>query len=73
MICLRPSQEKIKLDADLKTAEMRMLTLFEELLLLKDFEKTDKALSNKKEKARAEGQHRLKSQVGEIDLKEAGD
>lgn len=47
-------REKLKLDADLKTAEMRMLTFFGELEMLKDFEKKDKLLSAKLEKANNE-------------------
>ena len=47
-------REKIKLDADLKSAEMRMLTFFEELNLLKVFAKKDTQLSNRLEKAKTQ-------------------
>ena len=51
-------REKIKLDADLKTAEMRALTFLHELDLLRVFEKKETALSTKAEKSKIE-----KSQV----------
>ena len=47
-------REKIKLDVDLKSAEMRMLTFFEELNLLKVFAKKDTQLSNRLEKAKTQ-------------------
>ena len=47
-------REKIKLDADLKSAEMRMLTFFEELNLLKVFAKKDTQLANRLEKAKTQ-------------------
>ena len=37
-------REKFRLNADLKTAELRFLVMFQELMLLKDFEKKDNAL-----------------------------
>jgi len=40
-------QKKIKLDVDLKNADLRMVTLFEEFLLLKDFEKRENELAAK--------------------------
>jgi WD40 repeat protein len=47
-------QEKMKLDADLKAAEMRMLTLYQELVLLKQFETKDLALAAKMDKCVSE-------------------
>jgi hypothetical protein len=47
-------REKLKLDTDLKTAEMRMLTFLGELGMLSEFEKKDQLLSNKMNKAKAE-------------------
>jgi cilia- and flagella-associated protein 44 len=47
-------REKVKLDADLKTAEMRMLTFLNELDMLKEFEVKDKSLSTKLEKSKIE-------------------
>ena len=47
-------REKLKLDADLKTAEMRMLTFLGELGMLSEFEKKDSMLSQKMSKAKAE-------------------
>ena len=35
------SSEKLKLEADLKTTDLRKLVLFQELALLKEFEKKD--------------------------------
>ena len=40
-------QERFKLDVDLKMTDLRMLVLFQELKLLKDFEKRDTALVKK--------------------------
>ena len=47
-------REKIKLDSDLKTAELRMLTFFEELSLLKEFQKKDTSLAARMEKTKKE-------------------
>ena len=47
-------REKLKLDCDLKTAEMRMLTFLQELEMLKEFEKKDKSLTAKLEKCKVE-------------------
>jgi len=47
-------QEKLKLDNDLKAADLRMLTLYQELVLLREFETKDSALAAKMEKCKAE-------------------
>lgn len=39
--------EKLKLDVDLKNADLRYITLFEEFLLLKEYEKHENLLGNK--------------------------
>ena len=41
--------DKFSLDIDLKNADLRHVTLFEELLLLKDFEKQENVLADKVE------------------------
>lgn len=46
--------EKMKLDADLTTARIRALTLLDELVLLKNFEKRDNELAAKLEKCRTD-------------------
>ena len=61
-------REKIKLDADLKTAEMRMLTFLNELDMLKEFEKKDKALSTKLEKATIE-KGNIATEISECKMK----
>ena len=53
--CIR--HEKFKLDVVLKNADLRHVTLFEELLLLKDFELREESLASKvdnKEKERTD-------------------
>jgi hypothetical protein len=47
-------QEKLKLDNDLKAADLRMITLYEELVLLREFETKDTALALKMEKCRGD-------------------
>ena len=47
-------QERFKLDADLKMTDLRMLVLFQELRLLKEFEKRDNALVKKLDDKRLE-------------------
>jgi WD40 repeat protein len=47
-------QEKMQLDCDLKAAEMKMLTLYRELVLLRQFESKDDALASKMEKCRSD-------------------
>jgi len=47
-------REKFKLEADLKTTDMRMLVLYQELVLLKEFEKKDNMLAKKLEAKRIE-------------------
>ena len=39
--------DKLKLDVDLKNADLRYITLFEEFLLLKEYEKHENILGNK--------------------------
>lgn len=46
-------REKLKLDADLKTTDLKMLTLYEELHLLREFEDTENRLVAKFKKAKA--------------------
>jgi WD40 repeat protein len=55
---MRLRQEKLKLDTDLKTTDLKLLTLYQELHLLKEFEENENALFSKLSKARA-----AKSQV----------
>merc|ERR1712028_143683 len=47
-------QEKLKLDCDLKAADLRMLTLYQELVLLRVFATKDAGLSAKMDKCRGE-------------------
>eukprot|EP00741_Cyanophora_paradoxa_P024459 tig00022075_g23616.t1 len=47
-------REKFKLEADLKTTDMKMLLLYQELVLLKEFEKKDTTLAKKLEAKRLE-------------------
>ena len=61
-------REKIKLDADLKTAEMRALTFLSESEMLKEFEKKDKALSTKLEKCKME-KGSVTTEIGECKVK----
>ena len=46
-------REKFKLDSDLKTTDLKILTLYQELYLLKDFEENENRLFAKLTKARA--------------------
>jgi hypothetical protein len=46
-------REKFKLDSDLKTTDLKILTLYQELYLLKDFEENENKLFAKLTKARA--------------------
>lgn len=39
--------DKLKLDVELKNADLRYITLFEEFLLLKEYEKHENTLGNK--------------------------
>lgn len=39
--------DKLKLEVDLKNADLRYITLFEEFLLLKEYEKHENILGNK--------------------------
>ncbi len=50
--------EKLKLEADLKTTDLRKLVLFQELTLLKEFEKKDTSLAK-----RLESKHNEKSEI----------
>ena len=50
--------EKLKLEADLKTTDLRKLTLFQELALLKEFEKKDTSLAK-----RLESKHTEKAEI----------
>ena len=50
--------EKLKLEADLKTTDLRKLVLFQELVLLKEFEKKDTSLAK-----RLESKHNEKSEI----------
>ena len=50
--------EKLKLEADLKTTDLRKLVLFQELALLKEFEKKDTTLAK-----RLESKHTEKSEI----------
>merc|ERR1740138_82678 len=50
--------EKLKLEADLKTTDLRKLVLFQELALLKEFEKKDTSLAK-----RLEMKHTEKSEI----------
>lgn len=45
-------REKFKLDADLKTTDLKILTLYQELHLLKDFEEKENQLNDRLRKAR---------------------
>lgn len=47
-------REKFKLDTDLKTTDLKVLTLYQELHLLKDFEESENRLFNKLAKARGQ-------------------
>eukprot|EP01012_Entosiphon_sulcatum_P026263 TRINITY_DN3167_c0_g1_i1.p1 TRINITY_DN3167_c0_g1~~TRINITY_DN3167_c0_g1_i1.p1 ORF type:complete len:1748 (+),score=500.61 TRINITY_DN3167_c0_g1_i1:141-5384(+) len=47
-------REKFKLEGDLKMADMKLLLLYRELMLLKDFKKRDQQLSKKLEDRRSE-------------------
>lgn len=60
--------DKLKLDVDLKNADLRYVTLFEEFLLLKEYEKHENTLSNKvaiKQQEKLDQQNK----VGTIPLK----
>lgn len=46
-------REKFKLDTDLKTTDLKILTLYQELNLLKDFEETENALFAKMKTAKS--------------------
>lgn len=46
--------EKLKLEADLKTTDLKILLLYRELVLLKDLEKNDRDLALLFEKQRQE-------------------
>jgi len=46
--------EKVKLDTDLKTTDLKLLTLYQELALLKDFEETENRLFAKLEQAKSQ-------------------
>ena len=46
--------ERFKLEADLKTTDLRKLVLVQELALLKEFEKNDIALASRLERKHAE-------------------
>ena len=61
-------REKIKLDADLKTAEMRGLTFLSELEMLKEFEKKETMLSTKLEKNKIE-KGSVSTEIGECKTK----
>ena len=50
--------ERLKLEADLKTTDLRKLVLFQELALLKEFEKKDTTLAK-----RLEAKHTEKSEI----------
>jgi hypothetical protein len=50
---LKLRREKFKLDSDLKSTDLKVLTLFQELNLLKDFEENENRLFSKLSKARA--------------------
>ena len=50
--------EKLRLEADLKTTDLRKLVLFQELALLKEFEKKDTTLSK-----RLESKHNEKAEI----------
>jgi len=50
--------EKLRLEADLKTTDLRKLVLFQELALLKEFEKKDTSLAK-----RLESKHTEKSEI----------
>jgi len=50
--------EKLKLEADLKTTDLRKLVLFQELVLLKEFEKKDTMLAK-----RLESKHNEKQEI----------
>ena len=70
--------DKMQLDADLTMARMRVLTLQDELILLKNFEKKDNLLTVKLEKCRtdkaqvvadiADSQDKLAAKKAEIDV-----
>ncbi len=47
-------QEKFRLDADLKSTDLKLLTYYQELLLLKQFEGTENALSAKLTKTKVD-------------------
>jgi WD40 repeat protein len=47
-------REKLKLDIDLKTTDMKLLTLYQELTLLKEFEENENTLLGKVQKARTQ-------------------
>ena len=47
-------RERFRLDADLKTAELRFLVMFQELMLLNEFEKRDNSLLQKVTSKKAE-------------------
>lgn len=45
-------QEKFRLDADLKSTDLKLLTLYQELLMLKQFEQTESSLNAKMAKSK---------------------
>ena len=50
---LKLRREKLKLDSDLKSTDLKLLTLYQELYLLKDFEENENKLFAKLTKARS--------------------
>jgi hypothetical protein len=47
-------QEKFRLDADLKSTDLKLITYYQELLLLRQFEGTENALAGKLSKTKAD-------------------
>jgi len=63
---LKLRREKLKLDADLKSTDLKVLTLYQELNLLKDFEESENRLFAKLSKARA-SKAAVVSEMGECE------
>lgn len=61
-------QEKFRLDADLKTTDLKLLTLYQELLMLKQFEGNENALNTKLLKCKSD-KAVVVSEIGECQEK----